>query len=332
MWQRMLLLLLAAPVVLTAGMLPAQEACSSSSSLWVRTEWLRLEVIGGRLAVQSSRCGQSRVCVEPAEGAGTRQTLSIQAQPTAVVVSYTWENGQRQISLEVCERQHLTITRQSLDGAHPSQVRYRQPATGLVTLEIGENEPTKYAAASLWHLLLTEPVDCRQQLVSLLAELRPHWRLAEQAELIEGALLAQSGADVRACRQEWQVLVDALASESFATRQAADLALRQAGQPVLAFLRQQNPAELDPEQKRRIRGIISELADGSPDSPERVAGWLLDDKTVWLALLGRGDLDQRTSAAEHLAKLCRRDLPFDPSGSLESRQAQLGVLREKLVR
>jgi hypothetical protein len=165
----------------------------------------------------------------------------------------------------------------------------------------------------------------------MLSELRPHWRLAEQAAEVEAALVAQAGADTHAERRQWQAWVTELASDSFASRQAADLALRQAGQSVLAFLRQQHPDELDPEQRRRIRGILADVCDGSPDSPERVAGWMLDDKAIWLTLLGRGGLEQRIAAAEHLSKLCRRSLPFDPSASPESRQAQLAVLREKLV-
>jgi hypothetical protein len=313
-----------------SGRLQGQEPAAlppSGPSLWVRTDWARLEIVGGRLVVQSRRCGQCRLVVEPDDAFGQRQTLSIQVQPAVVLVNYQFDDGRTQLALEVDERKHLTITRcQPLAG----QVRFVQPASGPVTLEVGL-PATKYSAASLWHLLLAEPGVCQKHLLPMLGELRPHWRLMELAESMERALIAQAGADVHAQRRQWQAWVEQLASESFADRQAADVALRSAGQPVVAFLRQQNPTELDPEQRRRIAGILAEVCDGSADSPERVADWLLDDKAIWLTLLGRGEIDQRIAAAEHLSKLCRRSLPFDPSASPESRQAQLAVLREKLV-
>lgn len=332
MWTRIVFLSLAALGSLV-GSLPAQEAPSppSSLSLWARTDWAKLEMVGGRIAVQSSRCGQCRLVVEPDEASDMRQTLSIQVQPATVLVSYQYDDGRTQLSLEVDERKHLTISRCLTKNGPASHVRYLQPACGLVTLELGEGKMTKLSAASLWHLLLAEPIACRDHLLPMLAELRPHWRLEEQAGEVEAALVSQAGTDTHAERRQWQTWVGDLASVSFAARQAADLALRQAGQPVLAFLRQLSPDELDPEQRRRIRGILTDVCDGSADSPERVAGWLLDDKAIWLTILGRGELDQRISAAEHLSKLCRRSLPFDPSASHESRQAQLAVLRDKLV-
>jgi hypothetical protein len=330
MWTRIVLLSAVALGPWAAGTLAAQQS-APSPSLWARTDWARLEIVGGRIAVQSSRCGQCRLVVEPDDASDMRQTLSIQVHPAVVVVNYQFDDGRTQLSLEVDERKQLTLCRRVESAGPESLVRYIQPASGAVTLEVGSERRTRYSSASLWHLLLAQPQACEEHLLPMLGELRPHWRLAEQAAEVEAALVAQAGADTHAERRQWQAWVADLASDSFAARQAADLSLRQAGQSVLAFLRQQNPDELDPEQKRRIRGILTDVCDGSADSPERVAGWMLDDKAIWLTMLDRGGLEQRIAAAEHLSKLCRRSLPFDPSASPESRQAQLAVLREKLV-
>ncbi|MDX1945201.1 MAG: hypothetical protein SFU86_07330 [Pirellulaceae bacterium] len=328
MWQRIALFSAAALVAVQSFPLRAEEPRPPSSpSLWAGSKWVRLEIIGGKIAVQTSRCGNCVAIVEPTEQCATRETLAIQAHPPAVLVHYEWDDGQRQIGLDIDDRGTLLL---ASGGQGTAALRYVQPAEGGVTLEIG-GQKQPFSAATLWHLALVEPAACGEHLLPLLAELRPQWRLAEQAARLEQALISRAGTDMHAQRGQWQAWVDELAADGFAQRQAADQALRQAGQPVLAFLRQQRLAELNPEQRRRIRAILAEVADSSPDSPERVAGWLLDDRAVWLALLNRGELEQRVAAAEHLSKLCRRNLPFDPSASPESRQAQLVDLQAKLA-
>src|SRR5436190_1897589 len=242
MWQRIALFSAAALVALLARPLSAGEPDSSGPSLWASSKWVRLEIVGGKVAVLSTRCGNSLAIVEPSESSERRESLAVQAHPPAVQVNYEWNDGERQITLLVDERGNLAIDRRG--DAAASELHYSQPS---------------------------EP--------------------------------------------------------GFGDRQSADQALRDAGQPVLAFLRGQKLAELAPEQRRRIRAILADVADTGADSPERVADWLLDDRGVWLALLNRGELEHRIAAAEHLSKLCRRNLPFDPSASPESRQAQMADLR-----
>ena len=57
-----------------------------------------------------------------------------------------------------------------------------------------------------------------------------------------------------------------------------------------------------------------------------LADWLAADRRVWLALLSRGDLEQRIAAAEHLSKLCQRPVAFNPTASLPERDAQVAAL------
>jgi hypothetical protein len=169
-----------------------------------------------------------------------------------------------------------------------------------------------------------------EHLLPMLVELRPNWHIAETLADAERALIDHAGEDVVPRRRQWQTWVDQLASDRFAQRQGADRELRAGGQSVLGFLRQLEPSELDPEQRRRIAGILAAAAQ-EPDSQSRVAEWLLADKRVWLSLLSRGDAEQRIAAAEHLSRLCGQTLAFDPEASDDQRRVQLAELRAKLA-
>src|SRR5262249_22365229 len=140
-------------------------------------------------------------------------------------------------------------------------------SVGKTALQIGGAPPRKYEADDLWQLLLVEPEACRQHLLPLLAELSLLGHLAQHSAEVEAALLAQAGADVLPQRQQWQDCVQRLASTSFAERQLADAALRSAGQDVLAFQRQLEPAKLSGEQRSRVRAMLRELPGGAADTP-----------------------------------------------------------------
>jgi hypothetical protein len=244
-------------------------------------------------------------------------------------VQYVRRDDQSEILLTVDERKKLTIIRRGMGGSSLDEIRYEQPASGEVTLVIATERPQKFAAPSLWHLLVAEP-EAHAGLLPVLAHLRPDWRLDEQVGELEAVLLARAGEDTLPARRQWQAWIEELASESFAQRQAADRELRAAGQPVLGYLRQLDAAQLDPEQRRRIACILG-AAGGEADSPQRAGDWLIADKRVWLSLMSRGQLDQRIASAEHLTRLCGRAVAFDPSGSEDQRQAQLAELRAKLA-
>lgn len=308
---------------------PAISAPQQCRSLWVRSDWVRLEVVQGRLAVQANRCGQGKIVLEPASPSEPHQVLTVLVQPASMLVSYELNNGPRHLRLDVDEEKRLLITGST--GQAESEVKFIQPASGKVTLQIGGDTGKKYVAGSFWHLLLNEPEVCRSHLLPVLTELRPDWRLAEQLTELEDALVAQAGFDVGAQRAKWQVHVDDLTSECFAERQAAYHALREAGQPLLGFLKSLDWQALDPEQRRRLRDLKAELSDGSPDSPERVASWLVADKCVWLAMLSRGDRERRALVVDHLAVLYGKTLHFDPQATDAQLQAQVTELRAKLA-
>lgn len=340
MWKRNLQTLAARLVAALAAfsaaalLAQAQEAPPDSiaqGNLLQQVKWLRLEVAGGRIVPRSDRCTQSRLSTESSASGESRQTLNLEAQANSLIVRYEAVDADSRLLLEFTERGQLSITRTSLAKQAQPEVCYLQPPCGKVALSIGGTKPRTVVADDLWQLLVAERELCAAHLLPVLAAVRPNWRLDEQVNQLEAALIERAGADVLAERRQWQRWIDDLAGSDFSVRQNADRALRDAGQPVLAFLRALDPSELDGEQRRRIRTILHDLPDGSPDSPQRTAAWLAGDKRVWLALMARGELDQRVSAAEHLSKLCRRPLPFDPQGTAEARQAQLAELSAKLA-
>jgi hypothetical protein len=298
--------------------------------LFLRTNWVRLEVIGGRVAVVNKGCGQSRSTVASSPASEMRQSLSVQLQPSALLVNYEAVAAGHCLSLEVDASRRLTIRRSAIDATNSPEVCYVQPDRGDVTLLVASDPPRKLSAASLWHLALAEPEACREHLFPLLESLRPTWRLGEQASAIEAAVFGAEIDKILVQTAHWQRAVDDLASADFRTRQAADRELRTSGQAVVAFLGRLDESQLDREQRRRIRAIGGDLLDIHTDSPERVAAALAADKTVWLALLQRDEVDVRLAAAEHLTRLCRRSLPFDPQAGPLQRQEQLAKLIARL--
>lgn len=334
MWKRIglfSLLLVASLTGVALAQSPDAKTCahSAAGSLWTQVDWLRLEISGGRLVVHSSRCGQSRLAVEPTTDSAARQTLTVDARPAVLLVNYQLTDAQGTLTLQVNEHKRLTLTHQPIGDSQPT-IQFVQPSIGPVSLTVGKSEPVEMSAASVWHLLLSEP-GCRQSLAPLLSQLRPDWQLSEKLTAIERTLVERSGMDVAGQRQAWQSAVEQLADGSFARRSEADRSLRAAGRSVQSFLRELDLSTLDLEQRRRVLSILESLSDANPDSPERVAGWLLDDKRVWLALTSRGQLDERVAAARHLALLYGQTVPFQPAASPLEQEQQLVQLKALLA-
>jgi hypothetical protein len=308
----------------------AQDSAGEAKTLKLE-KYLRLHVAGGRIEVCQREIGQSRTVTAGLPESPYRQHLQLQARPPCLMVQYLAVNPEGQLTLRLCERHKLVIERVSRDPTSAPTVRYEQPRTGPVKLTITGKTSRELSAPSLWHLLLAEKDAGGSQLIATLKLLSPDWCLADQADQIALELLsAAAEADVAADEKAWKRLVDDLASDRFNRRQAADEGLRDGGQAAAGYLSRLDRRTLSAEQRQRIERICSSFDDGTIDTPQRVAAWLLGDRPVWLTLLAHEQVELRTAAADHLSRLTGRPIAFDPRGDEKTRQMQIAELTRRM--
>jgi hypothetical protein len=322
-----------APLCSDALLAGEPEVIPSQGNLLAGVKWLKLEIVGGRLVARADRCSQSRLLAESPEDAPIREALLVESTRRGLIVCYERADAESRLHVEIDERGSLVLSsvRAVADFSSSAEIQYLQPPEGKVSLVLGAKPGDAIVAENLWQLLLAEREVCARELIPLLESLRSDWRLGERLDRAELRLAERAGPEMLAQRRAWRRWIDDLASPDFATRQAADGQLRACGQSVLAFLRQLDSRRLDAEQRRRVLAIVADLSDSSPDCPQRVAEWLAADKRVWLALLSRGDLEQRVVAAEHLSRLCQKPLAFNPAASADERNAQVAALSALLA-
>ncbi len=138
----------------------------------------------------------------------------------------------------------------------PTQVvAYRQPKTGGVELEVGEDAQRHvYRAASLWHLMLLHPDAFRESLSPLLARLRKGWPAQYQLQSALQCIHAWNEQPLR--EQEVQDAIENLGHEQFGVRQAAQRKLCDFGLAVLPQLRRAEEQHAwTPEQQQRIERV-----------------------------------------------------------------------------
>ncbi|WP_425616946.1 hypothetical protein NA78x_000611 [Anatilimnocola sp. NA78] len=318
------------PVDRSAVPVKASDSPTLERNLLERTGWIRLELIGGRIAVLGHRCGQSRVVQvgEPTEIPS--EQLSVQLHSESLVIHYEDFQPERQLTFDLDDQQRLTLT--STGSSPTADVKLVQPFKGPLTVTMGRDKQQTYTAATLWHLMLKQPHLCEEALFPMLETLRPHWRLQEQAAAIEQSLIGLAGKNVQAERTQWRTWVQQLDSDDFQQRQQADTQLRAAGQPVVSWLQRLDRRQLSAEQASRVREICHGLADLSQDTPQRVAGWMVDDRCAWFALLNHDDSQVRLAASNHLSLLCGKPLAFDPNAQFSDRQQQIAQLQLRFSR
>ena len=209
----------------------------------------------------------------------------------------------------------------------------QQPAGDVsLTLQSAGDAPRQYQATSLWHLQLAQPEACRGQLNDVLRIFRPNWQVEDEAAEIRSLMLAADPLSVATSRREVELLVAQMADDDFRVRRASTRELRARGRSVLGFLQELDPASLDAEQRLRVREVQQAIAAYDEDTPARVAAWLINDKSAWLALLSDKEPQHRAKANSHLARLCDHPIDFDPDAGYETRSAQLADLRAELLR
>ncbi len=315
------------PAVSTTAVEKPNSKPKIERNLIARTGWVRLEIVGGRIAVLGHRCGQSRIVQvgEPSEI--PYEQLSVQLHTETLLLHYEDIQSEQQTKLDLDDQQRLTLTRTA--ASPTAEIKLVQPFRGPITLSIGRDTPVNYTAATIWHLALAQPQLCEESLFPLLETLRPHWGLQDLAGGIQQELRKHAGQDVLTQRAQWREWVAQLDSDDFQERQNADRQLRTAGQGVVAWLQRLDQKQLTPEQAVRIKDIRQGLADLSTDTPPRVAAWLVDDRCAWLSLLRNDDLQVRIDATNHLSVLFGKPLPFNPLGELSARELQITQLQKR---
>ncbi len=287
-----------------------------------RLQWVQFRMVAGRVVGSSTRAGSNMSSWSTSPTQGRSEKLSIETSGSQVRVQYDFTTPQRELHVRADSAGELSVRR----------VRKQVPTEAVLTLEQRPEQPIAIAfieagvtrtfqAMSLWKLLLVEPT-LQTELVPVLEMLRPNWRLAASVTELEEILLRQARTGRGADRVTMNRLVDQLASEQFADREAASRQLLKAGSPIVGFLQGRLRSQLDAEQRFRIRALIEELSVEEEDSPERVAKLLIGDEDLWIDLLRSPDEAKRKTAHEHLQQLVG-PVAFEPAANQAKRDEQV---------
>jgi hypothetical protein len=289
-------------------------------------------MVMGRLTALHLNAGQTRASRGLDTENQTRETILVHSEGAVPVVRYERQTATDRTSVEITEGCHVVIRRESL-GDSGRQLEVQQLTSGewTVTARAGDQR-RQCSAASFWHLLLAEPRFCQEEIVPVLKLLRPSWDFTNVADRIETALYEAADSQDLVPRTRLAALVAELAHRDFQRRQAADRQLREVGPSVLPYLSGLDPSSLNCEQRQRILRIRQSMQDSAPDTPDRVALWLVDDEQVWVTLLAHPDAEKRYLAAVRLREIRPEMTNFDPYGDEVYRQVQLAELKLALSR
>jgi len=312
-----------------AGAEPPPEAPRIAS--YVRSGRLRFDLVLGRIRCSTTRFGSSH---SRSSSNDRSEELITRATGNGITLTYTLTTSTETFSIQVNAESYLRIRRVPKGSSAVTTLDFVQAAGKPLSLTVGaETEQQVYEAASLWHFLLAEPEVSRRHLVPLLRVLRPKADPLKMAAEVERELLRLAAAQTMPDRQRWAALVEQLGDDRYARRQAADRKLREAGQAVVAFLRNLDASKLDTEQKFRVYRIIqSFVVNRDDDTVQTAAEWLSADAGVWLVLLGRDQESTRRAAAGRLELLLGEPIAFDPGTDAATRQRQIEQIRAKLPR
>ena len=307
------------------------EAPSSTSALARMTQsgWLQFEVVSGRIVLSGSRSGSIST---GSSSSGSNEKLSIRFSNSQRSLSYERSTPKEQLVVEITSSSRVSIRRNGKDDADVVPVHFTQVPDEPISLALGADERVAvYRAPTLWHLLIMQPEECQEHLLPLLQLLRPDWQLAETAAAMETALLRAASVGHLPDRTRWNRLVEQLADQRFARREAADRELRSAGPVVLGYLRELDFSRLDAEQQFRVRRIIRSLStQAGGDTAEQFVAQLVSDPEIWLAMLSRREQSTRRLAARQLGVILDRTVPFDPTADPATRQEQIEQLRARI--
>jgi len=321
-------------IAVLAGMILGQSALGQELPRTVllanavRQYWVRFELTYGRVSLKAMR----PIPTSTNSTSGTRrERFAIRVAGGDPSMEYELTTPEQQVSIRFTSANQLEIRRSPVGDSKLVPVEFNQPATGPVSLKIGQQGARELRAASLWHLLLAEPAECRQSLVPLLDLLQPKWELEKTRDGVRATLLRMAGSGTLPDQTRWAEWVQQLGDNRFAKREAADRQLREAGRAAVAYLQQLDLSRLDAEQQYRVRRIIQAVTAGSADdSPDQIASWLFGDASVWLAMLSSDEEPARKTAARQLGTLLGKPIAFDPAADAPTRKKQIEALRAAL--
>jgi len=317
--------------ILGADSLAQAQIREGKTSLPARRDWVRFRVILGRVSVVNAQYGRS---INEQSGnplTGDSETFSINVSAGRPTVRYVLKTESQHLQVDFLRGHHCTVSRQPQNDSGVTAMSYQQPARGPVVLTIGDGQSSRtYREASFWHLMLRYPEPCQKHLLPIFHSLRPGWGLDAVAGRIRTSLLRLARIEKLPDAAECEQLVEQLGNPNFQARRAAERKLKQLGFTVLRQLRDLDPNSLGPEQRMRVERIIDSLQVETDDTPGRIAALLIDDVPLWLILLESDAADDRLQAADHLSKILRREILFDPKADAATRAAQLARLRAQL--
>lgn len=327
--MRIMLLTAAMAVLLSARAGGQVEPMPSVPMLeqLVRSDHLIFEVVSGQITLAGGGMGGRN---STATGSQRSETLQMRLTPNETHLNYQLSIPTEVFSITVSGTQTVQVQRTPKGESSFPSIAYSQGAGRTILLRVVDDDsPQSIEAPTLWHLLLAAPELCRKHLLPMLGTLGPDWDLEPTMQAIEEGLLRGGNATALAERARWSGLVEQLADDSFARREAADRELRAGGSASLGFLRQLDFAALVPEQQYRVRRILAAAAGGG-DTAEDVVAWLSGDAEAWLLLAKRNELATRETAAARLAEILGEPIAFDPRATEAERASQLDALRARL--
>lgn len=309
-------------------LIPIQASWSQeihSNDLIQRLNWIRFELVQGRIITRNTRQGQSRSTTATNEKKKLREEVTLKIVGGTPLFQYRYQDVNQTVQIELINNNHLVMKRTPTSDTSGPRIEFQQPEQGPLQITIAEGASSRvYRGKHLWQLMLSHPDPCRKHLYPLLKLLRSDWQLEQWSEQVETNLIRMASYHTHPEYDQLQQLIEQLANPAFQVRQSADRQLRALGQPVISYLNQLDTEDMTTEQRLRIRRICQSLTTRSGDTPEAVSSWLLSSPRIWFILMNRPENDIRKIAHQQLSRLVQKKLAFSPAASFEERQAQLG--------
>ncbi len=314
-----------AAFALAIGILPT-IACAGQQHKTLKA--IQFDIVLGRLVGYSQHFQTKRSTSVNTIGSA-RESLTLNITKGVADVHYELVADGTSWTIDMIEGKEVTIERRVGDV---EITQLRQPRSGNISLLVQDTSGQRYySAKSFWHLMLRYP-SCREQLFSLVHFVRPGLRLDVSLEQLQAQLIQMAKFERPVSRDRVIELVRQMSSDQFADRQAADRKLRQIGLSAFPFLERLNMGRLEAEQRMRIKRMMREITWQRSDSPGRVAEWLVNDPSVWLALLTSNEEEVRAIAKAQLSRVYGQEFEFDLTADETTRQRQAEVLRNEFKR